>query len=51
VRENLVFDSLIYLEPVDRFKSRSNVIKFESLINTHFGIIGICTCCYTNGVH
>jgi len=31
-RENLVFDSLIYLEPVDRFKNRSNVMKFRSLV-------------------
>jgi len=29
-RENLVFDSLIYLEPVERFKNRSNVMKFRS---------------------
>jgi len=27
-RENFVFDSLIYLEPVERFKNRSNVMKF-----------------------
>jgi len=26
VRENLVFDSLIYLEPMERFKNRSNVM-------------------------
>jgi len=25
-RDNLVFDSLIYLEPVERFKNRSNVM-------------------------
>jgi len=30
VRENLVFDSLIYLKPVERFKIRSNVMKFRS---------------------
>jgi len=30
VRENLLFDSLIYLEPVERFYNRSNVIKFCS---------------------
>jgi len=30
VRENLVFDSLIYLEPVHRFKNMSNVMKFRS---------------------
>jgi len=30
VRENLVFDSLIYLEPVKRSKNRSNVMKFWS---------------------
>jgi len=30
-RENLVFDSLIYLEPVEIFKNRSNVMKFRSL--------------------
>jgi len=30
-RENLVFDSLIYLEPVERFKIRNNVMKFRSL--------------------
>jgi len=29
-RENLVFDSLIYFEPVERFKNRSNVMKFRS---------------------
>jgi len=29
-RENLVFDSLIYFEPVVRFKNRSNVMKFRS---------------------
>jgi len=29
-RENFVFDSLIYLEPVGRFKNRSNVMKFRS---------------------
>jgi len=30
-RENFVFDSLIYLEPVERFKDRSNVMKFRSI--------------------
>jgi len=29
-RENLVFDSLIYLESVERFMNRSNVIQFRS---------------------
>jgi len=29
-RENLAFDSLNYLEPVERFKNRSNVMKFMS---------------------
>jgi len=29
-RDNLVFDYLIYLEPVERFKNRSNVMKFRS---------------------
>jgi len=29
-REKFVFDSLIYLEPVDRFKNRSSVMKFRS---------------------
>jgi len=29
-RENFVFDSLIYLEPVERFKNRSNVMKCRS---------------------
>jgi len=29
-RENFVFDSLIYLEPVERLKNRSNVMKFRS---------------------
>jgi len=29
-RENLVFDSLIYLESVERFKNKSNVMKFRS---------------------
>jgi len=28
--ENLVLDSHIYLEPVERFKNRSNVMKFRS---------------------
>jgi len=28
-RENLVFDSLIYLEPVERFKNRNKVMKFR----------------------
>jgi len=28
--ENLEFDSLMYLEPVARFKNRSNVMKFMS---------------------
>jgi len=30
VIENLVLDSLIYLEPVDRYKKRNNVMKFRS---------------------
>jgi len=30
VRENFVFDRLVYLEPVERFKNRSNVMKFRS---------------------
>jgi len=30
VRENLVFDSLIYFEPMERLKIRSNVMKFRS---------------------
>jgi len=29
-RENLVFDSLIYLESVERFKNRKNEMKFRS---------------------
>jgi len=29
VTENFVFDSLIYLEPVDIFKNRNNVTKFR----------------------
>jgi len=29
-RENFVFDSLIYLEPVERLKNRSNVMKSRS---------------------
>jgi len=29
-RENFVFDSLIFLEPVERLKNRSNVMKFKS---------------------
>jgi len=29
-RENFVFDYLIYIEPVERFKNRSNVMKFRS---------------------
>jgi len=32
-RENLVFDSLIYLEPMKRFENRSNVMKFRSFSN------------------
>jgi len=28
--ENLVFDSLFYLKPVERFRNRSNVMKFRS---------------------
>jgi len=30
LRENLVFDSVIYLDPVERFKNRSNVMKFRN---------------------
>jgi len=30
VRENIVFDFLIYHEPVERFKNRSNLMKFRS---------------------
>jgi len=33
-RENLVFDSLIYLEPVKRFKNRSDVMKCRSFGNS-----------------
>jgi len=29
-RENLVFDYLIYLEPVERFMNMSKVMKFRS---------------------
>jgi len=29
--ENFVFDSLTYLEPVERFKNGSYVMKFRSL--------------------
>jgi len=29
-RENFVFDSLIYLESVESFKNKSNVLKFRS---------------------
>jgi len=29
-KENFVFDSHIFLEPVERFKNRSNVMKFRS---------------------
>jgi len=32
-RENLVFDSLIYFEPVERFKNRSNVIIVNFRMN------------------
>jgi len=32
-REYFVFDFLIYLEPVERFKNRSNVMKFRSFGN------------------
>jgi len=28
-REKLLFDTLIYLEPVERIKNRSNVMKFR----------------------
>jgi len=31
-KENLVFDSLIYLEPVEIFKNRSNVKKCRVLV-------------------
>jgi len=34
VRENLVFDSPIHLEPVERFKNRSNVMKFRSFVDS-----------------
>jgi len=34
VRGNFVFDSLIYLEPVERFKNWSNVMKFRSFGNS-----------------
>jgi len=30
VRQRTIFDSLIYLEPVERFKNRSNVMKVRS---------------------
>jgi len=30
VRENFVFDSLIYFEHVERYENRSNVMKFRS---------------------
>jgi len=30
VREKLVFDNLIYLESVERFKNTGNVINFRS---------------------
>jgi len=30
VRENFVFDSLIYLEPIERCKNRSNAMKCRS---------------------
>jgi len=33
-RENFVFDSLIYPEPVERFKNRSNVMKFRSFADS-----------------
>jgi len=33
-RENLVFDYLIYLDPVERFKNRINVTKFRSFGNS-----------------
>jgi len=36
-RENFVFDSLIYLEPVERFKNRSNVMKFRSFGDSTIG--------------
>jgi len=29
-REDFVYDSIIYIEPVERFKNRSNVMKFRS---------------------
>jgi len=32
-RENLVFDSLIYLELVERFKNKSNAMKFRSFVD------------------
>jgi len=33
-RENLAFDSFIYLEPVKRFRNRSNVMKFGSFTDS-----------------
>jgi len=39
VKENYVFDSLIYLEPVKRFENRSNVMKFRSFGDSTTGVV------------
>jgi len=48
-RENIVFDSLIYLEPVERFKNRSNVMKFRSFGDSTLWhsqlLVGACCVC------
>jgi len=38
-RENFVFGSLIYLEPVERFKNESNVMKFRSFGDSTSSVI------------
>jgi len=43
-RENFVFDSLIYLEPVERFKNRSNVSYMGKCVFTP-GIFAIMRWC------
>jgi len=50
VRENLVYDSLIYLEPAERFMNRSNVRKCMSFsystsssVRDKLKTIGLCS--------
>jgi len=51
-RENFVFDSLIYLELVERFKNRSNVMKIRSFGDrtrrTYYTLLYITWTIYTS---